>query len=117
MENVTLYIQNLSQELSYIIWDLLFLEGNIIMFKSALGVLKIIKKNILSKDSLEDINDAFDEGTKHLNDHKTLIYYLVVRKFEFDYDFICKNRIIFQPTILENIYQKWAHLHQNQRLQ
>jgi predicted DNA-binding protein YlxM (UPF0122 family) len=100
---VSVFIQNLSTELSFIIWDLLFLEGNIVMFKGALGLLKIIKKSVLSKDSLEDINEAFDEGTKHLNDRKTLIYYLVVRKFEFDLDFICKNRNIFQPAILENI--------------
>ncbi len=100
---VSVFIQNLSTELSFIIWDLLFLEGNIVMFKSALGILKIIKKSVLCKNSLEDINEAFDEGTKHLNDRKTLIYYLVVRKFEFDLDFICKNRIIFQPAILENI--------------
>lgn len=100
---VSVFIQNLSSELSFIIWDLLFLEGNIVMFKSALGILKIIKKSVLCKDSLEDINEAFDEGTKHLNDRKTLIYYLVVRKFEFDIDFICKNRCIFQPAILENI--------------
>jgi hypothetical protein len=100
---VSVFIQNLSQELSFIIWDLLFLEGSIVMFKGALALLKIIKRSVLSKESLEDIHEAFDEGTKHLNDHKTLIYYLVVRKFEFDLDFICKNRIIFQPAIIENI--------------
>jgi hypothetical protein len=102
---VSVFIQNLSQDLSLIIWDLIFLEGNFIFFKAALAILKIMKKTILSKSTLEDINEVFDEDTRLLNDRQTLIYYLIIRKFEFDYDFICKSRLSFQTTIFENIFR------------
>jgi hypothetical protein len=102
---VSVFIQNLSTDLSLIIWDMIFLEGNFIFFKAALAILKIMKKTILSKSTLEDINEVFDEDTRQLNDRQTLIYYLIIRKFEFDYDFICKSRLSFQTTIFENIFK------------
>lgn len=100
---VSLFIQNLSSDLSLVIWDMLMLEGNIVLFKATIGILKILKNSILSKSSLEDINYIFDEETRHLNDHSVLVYYLILQKFEFDIEFIYKNRIVFQSTILESI--------------
>lgn len=73
------------------------------MFKSALAILKIVKDQLMSRDSLEDINDVFDDTTKHLNDHSTLIYYLILRRFEFDYDFLIKSRLNLQGPIIESI--------------
>ena len=67
---------------------MLFLEGSIVMFKSALAILKILKNDIMETDSIEVINNVFDENTKNLNDSSTLIYYLVLRKFSFDENFI-----------------------------
>jgi hypothetical protein len=100
---VSIFIQNLNEDLSFIIWDLLFIDGSIIIFKSALAILKILKKSILTKRTLEDINEIFDDGTRHINDTKTLIYYLIVKLFEFDNNFINKHRLKFQPAIFENI--------------
>jgi hypothetical protein len=100
---VSVYIQNLSLELSLIIWDVLVLEGNIVMFKSALGILKILKDKILSFDDMEQLNYVFEDCTKYLNDSYTMMYYLILRRFEFDNSFIIKNRIALQPAILENI--------------
>lgn len=85
------------------------LEGNLILFKAALGVLKIIKNSVLAKETMEDINHVFDYETKHLNDHYTLIYYIVFRKFDFDYDLICRHRKLFQSTIVENINKNNEH--------
>jgi hypothetical protein len=100
---VSVYIQNLSLDLSLIIWDVLVLEGNIVMFKSALAILKIVKHKIMSLDSMEDLNYIFEDCTRHLNDNYTMLYYLILRRFEFDNTFIMKNRIALQPAIIENI--------------
>jgi len=100
---VSLYIQNLSLDLSLTIWDVLVLEGNIVMFKSAIAILKIVKHKILSVENLEDLNDIFEDCTKHLNDNYTMLYYLIARRFEFDNTYIMKNRIALQPAIIENI--------------
>jgi hypothetical protein len=100
---VSVFIQNLSYELSLIVWDVLVLEGNIVMFKSALAILKILKHKIISYDTLEDLNYIFEDCTKYLNDSYTLLYYLILRRFEFDNAFIMKNRILLEPAIIENI--------------
>jgi hypothetical protein len=109
---VSVYIQNLSHEISMIIWDLLFLEGNIIMFKAALGIFKIIKEELRSKQNLEEVNEIFDEQTKYLNDHYTIIYYLILRRFEFNNEFLMKSRSSFGPKITENIIKNNEHKYQ-----
>lgn len=100
---VSIYIQNLSQELSFIIWDVLLFDGNLVMFKSALAILKIIKNELMSKNCYEDLNQVLDESTRYLNDHKALTYYLVLRRYEFDQEMITKNREALYPNILATI--------------
>ena len=82
---------------------MLLLEGNLVMFKATLAILKILKDKIMSYDSLEDINYVFEDCTKHLNDSYTLLYYLILRRFEFDNSFIMKNRMALEPAIIDNI--------------
>lgn len=48
---VSLFVQNFREEFSMIIWDFLFLEGNISIFKAALAVFNIMKKDIMSKSN------------------------------------------------------------------
>ncbi len=48
---ISLFVQNLNKDLSLIIWDFIFLEGNIVVFKSTLAILKILKNEIMSKSS------------------------------------------------------------------
>jgi hypothetical protein len=45
---VSLFTQNFSDEISLLIWDFLFLEGNIVLFKSAIAILKILKDEIMT---------------------------------------------------------------------
>ncbi len=59
----------------------------------------------MSYDTLEDINYVFEDCTKYLNDSYTLLYYLILRRFEFDNSFIMKNRMFLEPAIIENIYK------------
>jgi len=73
------------------------------MFKATLAILKILKDKIMSYDSLEDINYVFEDCTKHLNDSYTLLYYLILRRFEFDNSFIMKNRMALELAIIDNI--------------
>lgn len=49
---VSLFVQNMPMEFSLIIWDMLFLEGNIVLFKAALGIFKILKKDLMARSSM-----------------------------------------------------------------
>jgi hypothetical protein len=48
---VSLFIQNFNDTVSIKIWDYLFLEGNIVLFKSAIAILKNLKDFLMSKDN------------------------------------------------------------------
>jgi hypothetical protein len=94
--------------MNLIIWDMLILEGNVIMFKAALGLLIIMQKDILAKADMEDLNNVFDSA-RYLNDYNRLIYYLCLYRFEFDYDILSKQRELFQGSIIDNIMKTNQH--------
>lgn len=52
---ISLFTQNFSEEFSLVIWDYLFLEGNIVMFKAGLAVFKILKTQIMLQRSFGKI--------------------------------------------------------------
>jgi hypothetical protein len=62
---VSLFAQNFSSDVNLIIWDFLFLEGNMVMFKAALGILKILKNEIMSSPNF---------GKKLLNIFRGLLF-------------------------------------------
>jgi hypothetical protein len=74
-----------------------------VLFKSALAILKIIRDDIQANTDIEKINSIFEETTRNLNECDTMIYYLVLRRFGFDDNFLMKNRISLNTTIIENI--------------
>jgi hypothetical protein len=47
---VSIFVQNFKEEFSLLIWDFLFLEGNITLFKAGLAVFKILKNEIMVKN-------------------------------------------------------------------
>jgi hypothetical protein len=52
---VSLFVQNFKEEFSLLIWDFLFLEGNIILFKAGLAVFKILKNEVMEKNDFGKI--------------------------------------------------------------
>jgi hypothetical protein len=52
---ISLFTQNFREDFSLVIWDYLFLEGNIVLFKAGLAVFKILKNQILSKKNFGKI--------------------------------------------------------------
>ena len=102
--SICFLFKNLNPQLSLIIWDVLFLEGNLVLFKAALGLFKIFKKEIMQKDSVEEINLVIEEGLQKLIDVPTFVYYLILRKFEINQEFIERNRHFFEQNILETVF-------------
>jgi hypothetical protein len=46
---VNLFVNFLSTETEYLVWDLFFLKGNSILFKVTLTILQILEESILSE--------------------------------------------------------------------
>ena len=51
---LTLFIENFQEETTLLIWDCLFLEGNIVLIKSCLIIFTILKRLITKETLLEE---------------------------------------------------------------
>ena len=89
--------------MSNIIWDSLFIQGNIIIFKAISAIIILMKNELMSKTCLEEINSIFEENTKYLNDYNFINYYLILKKFEFTYKIIEFSRSELENKTVENI--------------
>lgn len=89
--------------MSNVIWDSLFVQGNIIIFKAILAIFNLLKTELMGKTCIEDINTIFEENTKYLNDYNYINYYLILKKFEFNYKIIQINRRELDKKISESI--------------
>jgi hypothetical protein len=110
---VSLFIQNFNDEFSLIIWDFLFLEGSIVLFKAALAIFMNLKNSILNHYDFEKIYSIFSNATFNLQDKYLLLYYLGLRQFEFNYEFINVNRVNFLNPITQTIKREGNTLNEN----
>lgn len=89
---LSVFSQNTSDKFFLCIWDIVFLQGNIVIFKAALGLLKMLTGEIKKQSSIETIMNVFDENSIFYKSRKRLIYYLLILRYNFDIHSINKNR-------------------------
>ena len=100
---LSLFIQSTGEEYYHCIWDLLFLEGTVILYKATFGLFRIISKDILKINTIEEAQDFFENKLNNYHDIDKLVYYLIVKKYDFDMDMIKKNRNNLFPKVVEEI--------------
>ena len=93
----------LNEETSLLIWDCLFLEGNIILIKSILAIYYSLQNILLkSKRDIESFKNIIDNDLKNIKpDDDKFIDYLLVHKFDFDENYIEEERFKFSTQIAE----------------
>ena len=69
---VSLFVENLHKETWIQIYDAFFLEGNIIIFRSVLALLMLMKDQILSFNNMMDINTFFEENINEFKSNELL---------------------------------------------
>ena len=74
----TLFIDGLNENLNIFIWDALIINGDLILFKSALAIFEIIKKEILNINKFEEIANFFEEKLKNVDFDRKKFYNLVL---------------------------------------
>ena len=88
---ISLLINGLNEETSYLIWDYLFLEGNIVLIKSFLAIFGELKNKLINikDEDMETMNEILNIDTKKIQtDSIELIYCLIIRQYEFDENYI-----------------------------
>lgn len=94
-----LFTENLNEYMLQIIWDVLFIKGDIILFKALICLIKAHKSDILAIKSLNLINALFSEEMLQFKDKEMMIYYLLLKRFDFSNASIENNRLLFFPTL------------------
>jgi len=88
---ISLLINGLNEETSFLIWDYLFLEGNIVLIKSFLAIFGELKNKLITikDEDMETMNEILNIDTKKIQtDSIELIYCLIIRQYEFDENYI-----------------------------
>ena len=100
---ISLYTDGIGENFQLIIWDLFLLEGNIIIFKAAFALMKMLSKDLLLIKKFEHIqNVLFNVLPKYINTGK-LLYYLSVKQYNFNHKYIKKRRIYLEKKTYDNI--------------
>lgn len=93
----------LNNDTSLLIWDCLFLEGNIILIKSFLALYACIAPALLkSQRNIENFKKIIDVDIKNIKpDNDELINYLFIKQFNFGENYINEERFKFSTQIAE----------------
>ena len=82
---VTIFANGFMEETTYLIWDFLFLEGNIVIIKTCLIIFCILKRKLLKYEhNFEELFSILTFGTEKIEPKTpTLLYGLCLKKFEY----------------------------------
>ena len=100
---LSIFLQGTSEIYHYFIWDLLLLEGNIVIFKTIYALMFKLQKYIFDCKTIDDVNVVFNKKPLEFNKREDLAYYLISKKFNFNMDLIKKYRKTLNPQIIDGI--------------
>lgn len=100
---VSLFVQSATHDVFLAVWDAMFVEGNIVIFRAAIGILSLMKEQILALDTMEDLSVFFESQIVEFNDVEKLMKILLDSKDTFDMEIITKGREQFLPKVIETI--------------
>jgi len=86
--------ENINKETSLLIWDLLFLDGNIILIKAFLAIYHYLLPSIInSEQTIEEFQNVIKVHMKELTcDNEDLIFYLIIKEYNFSEEEIDQAR-------------------------
>ena len=98
----SLFSINMNSNCQNIIWDILFCDGRIVLFKTAISLLKKITDKLILFDNSFDFRNFINDYFNNFNDEYFLTYNLILKKFELDEEFINYNRQIIFSHMKKN---------------
>jgi hypothetical protein len=98
---VTLFIEHFPKKFQLLLWDLLFLDKKIVLYKVSIGLWLKYKKQISFLEGIESFVNFTKNFSLDFKDETYLKYILFIRNFEFDDDFLNSERkFIIQEKII-----------------
>ena len=98
----------INTDTSLLIWDLLFIDGNIILIKAFLAIYHYLLPFLLeSNQSIEDFQIIINNNLKKLdNENKDLIFYLVIKDYDFTEESIEQARFSLSVNTANTIQKE-----------
>ena len=98
---MTLFIEHFPKKFQLLLWDLLFLDKKIVLYKVSIGLWQKYKNQISFLEGIESFVNFTKNFSLDFKDETYLKYILFIRNFEFDDDFLNSERkFIIQEKII-----------------
>ena len=98
---VTLFIEHFPKKFQLLVWDVLFLDKKIVLYKVCIGLWQKYKNQILLLDGIESYVNFTKNFSLDFKDETFLKYILFIKNFEFDDDFLnLERKFIIQEKII-----------------
>ena len=103
---LSLFTENCNHDIMIKIWDCLFLDGDIILFKACIGLLRVMTNDILKTKQVEKIMSIFQSDNYFdsiLDLDIKMDYFLLIKRYSFDKDLIIQYRELIFPKVKNSI--------------
>lgn len=100
---VSLFVQYVKHDVFLAVWDAMFIDGNIVIFRATLAIISFYKNEILNMESMEELSDFFENKIIEFDDVENLTKALLEPKVIFEIEDIMKGREQYLPKVIENI--------------
>ena len=98
----------LDKETSLLIWDLLFIDGNIVLIKTFLALYDYLLPLIInSETTIEEFQKIIKKNLKEIKcDNKDLIFYLIIKDYNFSKDEIDQARFSLSINLAKSLQKE-----------
>ena len=105
---LSLFVINFPYNCTTLIWDALFTDGKIVMFKLAVCLIKMLKEDLMNIKELEQMKNYIVHFYSTFDNIDFIKFSITLRKFEFDERFIDINYNLLIKQIVDVINQNNA---------
>lgn len=99
---VSLFVENVSEETFLTVWDAMFCEGNIALFRAAIGIFSMLKEEIFKLEEMDELNSFFEEKLPDFIKNDELMK-ILLEEGSFNMNQINLKRIETYPVAIEEI--------------
>jgi hypothetical protein len=102
---LSLFIVNFPIKAQLLVWDILFVDKKVVLFKTAIYLIKELKDEFLKVDNLEALTMLFKNYINNFKNLNGLKFQLILKKYEFDNSYINYNRLFILSEMIKKINQ------------
>ena len=100
---LSLFILNFPIQAQLLVWDILFVDNKVTLFKTAIYLIKEMKNEILKVNNLESLTILIKNFCLNFKNLNALKFQLILKKYEFNNSYISYNRLFILSEMIERI--------------